>query len=477
MNITIDYMPTPRQKLLHASPAREILYGGAAGGGKTVALVMDAYVRTMQTPNTHAYIFRDTYKDLKDTFLKELRMKVPAKVEKTTLWSYNGSDNVVTLPNGSVIHFCYLSSEDDKFGYQGKEINFLYMDELTLFTESSYDYLLTRVRANKNLGIEPVIRLATNPGGKGHAWVKRRFITKKDPMKIYEREKTLPNGETITLTSQFIPAKVTDNPHISNEYTAALMELPEGLRKAFLYGDWNIFDGQVFTEFTDDPKGYLTLKDTHVIAPTNIAPNWKIYACYDDGYSKPFSWLWIAVDTDGVAYVVDEYYGSKKDANGEFTEEGVRLTIAERAVIVKQREEKFRKNGNTIIRMGDPAIWDGSRGESIAAQYKKQGLPFKRYEFKWHGKYNSRIPGKMAIHERLRFDANGKPMIYFFNTCPGIIKHLCEMIYSRDNPEDVDTNGNDHDYDALRYFCMLSKKSYDKKQKNDKKKGYNPYEA
>ena len=167
MRITLDYRPTEKQKLMHASAANEVLYGGAAGGGKSYAMVWDALIRCMRFPQTNAYMFRRTYKELEQTLIQTAQKIIPKSVGK-----YRGAQHRFELINGSAIHFCHCQNEaKDILIYQGAEIQWLYFDELTHFAQPTYEYLKSRLRAPKALGVTPVVRSGSNPGGSGHAWV------------------------------------------------------------------------------------------------------------------------------------------------------------------------------------------------------------------------------------------------------------------------------------------------------------------
>ncbi len=184
MAVVINYKPTPKQALFHASNANEILYGGAAGGGKTKALVMDAFFRCLKYPGTTACIFRRTYQELKDTDIKEANASYPDKLAK-----YIASDYKFRLVNGSEILFRHCENEGDRFRYSGIEIQFLYFDELTSFEQIIYDFIKTRLRAKKSLGVVPIVRSASNPGNIGHGWVKKMFV---DAGPYIQTQETLP---------------------------------------------------------------------------------------------------------------------------------------------------------------------------------------------------------------------------------------------------------------------------------------------
>lgn len=305
ITVNLDYTPTPKQALFHKSNADELLYGGAAGGGKSKACVMEALLLCLKNPGTHAYLFRRSYPELRDTLIAEALRSIP-----NVLGKYSDSKHDFVLKNGSALHFRYCAGLNDVTRYQGVEIHWLFIDELTHFEKGVYDYLKTRLRAPARLSIKPLVRCTSNPGGIGHGWVKALFIDGIEPFKISERRiySSVLSKEEIR-TIQYIPAYASDNPHITSDYIFELEQKPEKLRKALLLGQWDAFEGQVFTEWTDDPNRYALRTYTHVIAPFDIPASWRRYRSFDFGFSKPFSVGWWALDNDNRLYRYREYYG------------------------------------------------------------------------------------------------------------------------------------------------------------------------
>ena len=443
MPVTINYKPTPKQSVFHASPANEILYGGAAGGGKTKALIMDAFFRCLKYPNTTAVIFRRTYQELEDTDIKEAKASYPKELAK-----YNAGRHEFKLVNGSTIAFRHCEHEADKFNYSGIEIQFLYFDELTSFEQGIYDFLKTRLRAKKSLGVVPIVRSASNPGNIGHGWVKKMFVDAGPYLSIQEQRiysETLHKAKVIR--TQYIPALATENPFITDDYVFELEQKPKALRDALLNGDWDSFEGQVFVEFRNDPAHYKDRLWTHVIEPFPIPADWPHYFSFDHGYSRPFACLWWAVDPKGRAYLYKEWYGGKpRQAN-------VGLEYTPRQIVdgILAREKEEAAENIYIDRVCDPAIFDKSRGDSVADQMAPDGS---RPGVIFHKGDNTRLAGKMQVHERLRFDNEGRPGMYIFSTCEDWLRTVPNLPYSLTKPEDVDTDAEDHDFDATKYFLM-----------------------
>ena len=441
--IKINYVPTPKQAIFHATKANEVLYGGAAGGGKTKAMVMDALFRTLKYAGTTAVIFRRTYSELEDTDIKEALASYPEKLAK-----YNSGRHEFKLINGSKILFRHCESEKDRFTYSGLEIQFLYFDELTSFEQSIYDFIKSRLRAKKSLGVVPIVRSASNPGNIGHGWVKKMFVDAGPYMSIQVQEvwsETLHKSKIIR--TQYIPALATENPHITDDYIFELEQKPDALKRALLNGDWDSFEGQVFTEFVNDPKHYEDRLWTHVISPFKIPLSWPRYMSFDHGYTKPFSVGFWTVDPDGRVYRYKEWYGCKpRQANV-----GLELSPVEIAEGIIERLHEETENNLFVDGVADPAIFDKSRGDSVADQMSPcsthKGVLFHRGD-------HTRLAGKMQLHERLRFGPDGRPMIYIFSNCKDWIRTVPNLPYSMKKPEDVDSDAEDHCFDETKYFLM-----------------------
>ena len=442
--MNVIWTPQPRQRVFMQRKENEALYGGAAGGGKSDCAIAEA-LRQVHIPHYRGLILRKTYPQLSELIDRSREIYSPAFPDA----KYNEQKHCWTFPSGAKIYFGAMQHTKDRTNYQGKRYDFIDFDELTHFTWDEYSYLFSRNRPNGE-GTRCYIRAQANPGGIGHGWVKERFITPAPPMTpIYDDVKIIfPDGksEMRKRSRIFVPSSVFDNKILMKndpEYITRLAALPENEKKALLYGDWDSFSGQVFTEWRNNPDGYITRKNTHVIEPFQIPSSWKICRGFDFGYSRPFSVGWYAVDHDDRLYRIRELYGCTGTPN-----EGVRWEPSEIARKIKAIEkEDINLKGRYINGIADPSIFDESRGESVGAMMEREGVYFEKGD-------NTRLAGKMQIHNRLAFDENGVPMLYIFSSCKHFIRTLPALVYSQCDVEDIDTQAEDHIYDEVRYVAM-----------------------
>jgi hypothetical protein len=296
------------------------------------------------------------------------------------------------------------------------------------------------------------MRATTNPGGIGHGWVKDRFITAAPPMTTIWEKRTVPDGhggiKEVARSRIFIPATVYDNQELLNNdpnYLASLAMLPEAERNALLYGSWDSFDGQVFREWKNDPARYEDRLWTHVIDPFPVPKDWKIIRCFDWGYTRPFACYWIAVTPEKMKYVIREYYGSTGEPNKGLQKH--HIEVAEKIREIEGTDPNLI--GRKITGIADPAIFEESRGLSIASEMAKAP----NYVI-WNPGDHKRIPGKMQVHYHLAFDEDGMPLMQIFKTCKHLIRTLPSLTYDESDVEDVDSDLEDHAYDAIRYGLM-----------------------
>ena len=444
--------PSEKQRLFFAERHKYVAFGGARGGGKSWAVRVKAVLLCEHYPGIKVLIVRKTYPELRANHITPLCELLRCGAEEgARLAAYSESRKELRFPNGSVILFRYCDTLADAARFQGTEVDVLFVDEATHQTEEQMDRLKACVRGVN--AFPKRIYYTCNPGGVGHGWVKRLFIDRR----FREGE----DGGDYA----FIQSLVTDNKALMEadpDYVRQLRALPPKLREAWLNGRWDICEGQFFEDFRAEVDLFaareahclLSAQElrrqgrwTHVIDPIDLsrgaARGWKLYRSYDFGYAKPFSCAWWAVDYEGVVYRVMELYGCTQTPD-----EGLKWTpekqFSEIARI--EREHPWLK-GRTITGVADPAIWDASRGESIAETAARCGVYFSPGD-------NNRIAGWMQLHYRMQFDEEGYARLYVFSNCRAFIRTLPLLQYDKTNPEDLDSSQEDHAADEARYFCM-----------------------
>ncbi|MBQ9545495.1 MAG: terminase family protein [Clostridia bacterium] len=444
----IVWKPQEKQRIFLSRPEYEVLYGGAAGGGKSDAAIM-LPLQQIHIPWFKAVIIRKTYPQL-----SELMDKADNYYKRAfPRAKYNQQKHRWTFPSGATVDFGSMHNRGARENFRGKQYDLVIFDELTHFTWDEYSFMFSRNRPS-GPGTFVCMRSTTNPGGIGHAWVKDRFITAAPPMTPVEEIVRVPDAEgnlqELRRKRIFVPARVFDNQALLRNdpmYVANLGMLGEMERKAQLEGSWDSFSGQVFTEWINDPNQYLDGRWTHVIEPYTIPKWWKIYRGFDWGFAKPFAVGWFAIDPDGRMIMVREYYGCTGTPN-----EG--LKIESHQVAAKIREiEATDPNiaGHDVFGVADPTIFDRSTGPSVA-----DSMAASPNYVSWSPGDHKRIPGKMQLHYRLAFSEDGFPMLQVFKTCKHFIRTFPSLVYSESDVEDVDTRQEDHAYDMVRYVAMAN---------------------
>ena len=416
----------PKQTLFLRDKHRHIAYGGARGGGKSWAVRTKAKLLAFRYPGIKILIVRKTYKELQNNHIEQLTAELAGFAK------YNRSDKMFRFPNGSTISFGYCANEGDLGQYQGAEYDVVFIDEAGQLQENWIRKINLCVRGTN--GFPKRTYYTLNPGGPGHAYFKRVFVDRNF------------NPDERPDDYFFIQAKVEDNKALMDtqpDYLRELENLPPTLRAAWKDGRWDVYEGQFFEDFRDVPEHYQDRRWTHVIEPFEIPDGWTICRSYDFGYGKPFSCAWWAVDYDGTIYRIMELYGCTRTPN-----EGVKWTPDKQFEEIHKTEVQHPwLKGKTIIGVADPAIWDASRGESVADTAARYGVFFTPGD-------NERIAGWMQCHYRLQFDEDGYPRMYVFNTCRAFIRTIPTLIYDEHRAEDLDTKMEDHVADEWRYFCM-----------------------
>lgn len=423
--VDLEYRPQPKQESWHACPAYESGFGGAKFGGKSLGLVMEA-TRYTWHPRYRGIVFRRTYPRLEEL------------MDRAWQWypgiggrAVDGGKDWI-FPSGAKVLFRHCQNEDDKRSYHGHEYQGMFFDQLEEFSETQYTFLLGQNRTGVP-ELVPYTRSTFNPGGIGHGWVKGRFIEHGSR----ECEPWVPSNDAGDLLQPrcFHYADMRDNPAgvaADPTYRQRLGNLSQQERRALLDGDWDVFEGQFFTTWRR-PK--------HVCEPFAIKPEWTNWRmAVDWGIGAPWSCHFYVRDEDAWSqqrivrwYAVRELYSKNVSDESQ----------------AKQIAEAMRDVGARFkAKLGDPSMWNRlPNGSSIKDTYARHGVSLSKAN-------NDRIPGWQRLRALLADQADGRPGLIYFSTCPNAIRTIPALIHDQHKVEDLDTDGEDHAADDARYFAM-----------------------
>ena len=404
---------TKKQRAFIEATEGEVLFGGAAGGGKSYGQMVDALLFALRYKGSKQLILRRTFAELDKSLIRTSLALFPKEI-----YSFNSSSHTGKFKNGSIIDFGYCAAECDVYQYQSAEYDCIRFDELTHFTEAQYVYLISRLRGANDFPKQ--IKSSTNPGGIGHTWVKARFVDPAPPYSSFSGE----NGTRRI----FIPALLSDNGYLTRsdpDYEKRLLDLPERERRALLFGDWDIFEGQYFSEFQ---------RDIHVVTPFEIPREWRRYRTVDYGLDR-FVCLWIAISPEGGVYVYRE-----------FCESNLPISAAAEAVV-----KRTPASENIYATLAPPDLFSRSQetGKTKASIFAEYGVGFTKSS-------NERETGWLAVKELLRI-RNGCAKLKIFSFCTELIRCLPALVIDKLRPTDCSSEPHEltHAPDALRGFAIF----------------------
>lgn len=421
------------------SDAEEILYGGAAGGGKSYAIRAILVSYCLTHPGATAVLFRRTYKELEDTHILRLKLELPSYIA-----TYKSTSHDFVFANGSTLMMRFCENEEDVRSYDTFEADIMAFDELTAFSEFQYTYLLTRCRSTKHWWTGRKVIAATNPGNVGHTWVKRRWIEADDgsvPLPFVKWRAPVNQGGMVR---QFIPAKLADNTTLMKydpSYANILQGLPEEEKRAKLMGDWNVFSGQFFSRWRSE---------VHTCPSFDIPRDWTKYISVDWGLAAPHAVYWYArPPMTNSLWIYREQYGA-----GVPTRQQAQMA-AEKTRVADEKIEFI---------VADPAMW--ARERDGDGDYMKSPADYWKDEFAGITEVvkgnNERLAGASLYREMLDWQGVETPggievlipprLRIMRDRAPNFIRTVPQLIHSKTNVEDVDTTGEDHSYDSSRYM-------------------------
>lgn len=442
--IVLDYVPQPKQQLLHATTAKQIFFGGAAGGGKTKALRWDAIAFCLRNPNCTAVLFRRTLPQLEQNHIIWIRRELPESIGR-----FNETRKRFEFKNGSLLIFKHLEHEQDVEDIQGWEIHWAGVDEGAQMTPYQLAYIRSRIRLGswKAADTEDAKRLprfviASNPGGISHTFLKNSFIKPSPPGELFFdatlKDEKDPNDKG--WPSIFIPAAMKDNAYLDAGYASSFKQLPEWMQRQLVEGDWDVVPGAFFECWSRD----------NIIKPFEVPERWLRFQAMDWGFATPFC-IGEYVVSDGEAVTnkageevtypegamikVWEWYGSRNGfGNGNV---GLRRDASEIA-----SDLKVMRPHRIDYRVADESIWRTDSGPSVGEKFSKAGIS-------WNPAERERIPGWQEMYRRI---ANG--MLLVFENCTTTTQCIPQLEADESKPEDVKKEGEDHPGDETRYACM-----------------------
>lgn len=438
----------PRQDVALSCPAFEVLYGGQKGGAKSDAIIVkpaqllaradEKYKLTgIKQERCRVVVFRKNIKHLTDliTRAKEIYARLDPDAGSN---GWNKNEKRFTFTSGAFIEFDHLDGPDDHQGYNGQEIRGICIDQTEEIPFEVVQFLKAQVRTSDPDFLDLLFFFMTaNPGGKHSQWVKDYFIKSCPPNKIVSTEIKLRDGRKKIVTKAFIPSALKDNPYLDRDgqYEANLRTLPEHMQRMYLDGDWDAVVGAFFA--------HVWHKDVHVIPSFPISAAWEVKGGLDWGSTSPACALIGARDNDGDVYIIDELYGPGITGRtfGEKLVKKINRQQWSGAKVWKPDDFYFMVDYHAFSKGGADGMSPG------------QGLMVSGLRL--FDATKDRAAGNEQVIERLLLRPNGKPRLYIFgDRCPNLVRTLPSLRGDPHKPDDVDSDQDDHAFDALKYLLL-----------------------
>ena len=444
MQIVLPYSPQPRQELLHKSTARQIFYGGAAGGGKSAALRWDGIAFCLNNPGCLAVLFRRTQKQLENNHIFQVKNELPQEIGR-----FNETRRRFEFKNGSVLAFQHAEHRNDLQDIQGWELHWAGVDEAALFEPEMLAFIKSRMRlgswkpTNKaDAKRLPRLVMASNPGGPAHAYLKSTFIKAAPPELLFydSTMRDFDNPDDKGWASVFIPARMTDNVYLDTGYKAAFSHLPVWQQRQLVEGDWDTVPGAFFECWGKK----------NIVASFEVPDHWLRFRALDWGFATPFSIGEFVVSRgeavmnrkgerveypeDCIIQVWEWYGGAKGFGNGNV---GLRMDaedVGRHLLAVRDTPVDYG--------VADESIWRVDSGPSVAEKFARSKVIWQRAE-------RERIPGWQEMYKRIDHG-----MFLATENCTATIQAIPQVMADENKPEDVKKEGEDHVADMLRYALM-----------------------
>ena len=460
-NVTFNFTPFEKQQEFLTCTDNRQLYGGSAGGGKSAALVMKAFLYASAFARVHVGLFRESYGQARESLYYKFLEFIPEKDATTgkRLWKWKQSEMQFLLPNGSRISLNYMSNYDDAQKYQGVEFDVIGVDELTKHDKKTIDFIITRLRTTKTGKTQ--FWATSNPGSKGHLWVKKLYIKSTNngqhrTIRVYRNKE----GKEFRVSYRYIKSTLYDNPHLAgSDYEANLLQQPEHLQALFLYGDWEVAEGQFLTNFQPD-------KHIYKVGQYVMKPYYKCFIHMDWGHNDNYEIGYTFHDENNYRYLDKQKSGNRTSVQdvAEVILDGLAeygFDIKVEGLILphdmfRQKDVDVRDGKGDIIGETSAEVLETLTGLPIQRAPNRKGIRVEGWR-KVHQMmyYNEEKLMQQADEGKIGYD-EVRPQWVICETCENAIDEIQSVVRDPDNPEDIEDGQIDHSCDMIRYYAVAT---------------------